>query len=449
MPDDIGAGAPVATTPSAPAAPSSPVSPATPAQSAPSGPGDHSTPSGADAPADESHRDPKSGKFTRRPALPGVHTNREIKPIKSRAERRAELQARQTPTATPAPGDAATPPPGTPAAPTDPNAAPAPKYKFGGKDWDSQAQAEQSFSTLQGLHRSLNQRLADVTQKNQANQYSASEWKRVADDYKAQLDALQGGKPPAQGKPPAAAPGAVAGKPLDRIPESADDILADVDLGLVAEIAEERGPLAATHLLMTEALNRLLPAFRAEIERAQAPFAQFAEQSQVVSQAQALIEDVGSWQKTLPDGTATGEHLYPELSDPVALHKIAALWERLGMSPEVMLSPQGLMTAILHYRNMRSLYGGDVATGAPAAAPGTPPTMPQSSGAAAAAAAVTARLTGSTGGDTLSGPNGVAVRPAGGVESDADRIRREVREAPGIDRSLGFVPKRGARFVTA
>ena len=117
------------------------------------------------------------------------------------------------------------------------------------------------------------------------------------------------------------------------------------------------------------------------------------------------------------------------------------------MSPDVMLSPQGLMTAILHYRNMRSLYGGDAA---PAASPGEPTsTTPQSSGAAAAAAAVTARLTGSTGGDALSGPNGVVVRPGNGVESDADRIRREVREAPGIDRSLGFVPKRGARFVTA
>jgi hypothetical protein len=454
--DATPATAPSAPSGGAPASGGSPATPAAPSSAAPSGP---SPATSADAPADESTRDPRTGKFTKRPALPGVHTNREIRPIQTKADRQAARAAKEAATATSGsqPGAAgAVPPPGTPGAPA-PTPEPgtpggAAKFSFGGKEWESQAQAEQSFRTLQGIHRSLNDRLATVTQTNNQNQYSASEWKRVAEQAQAELEALKGGRPTGQNAGGAGAQGgngaSLGGQPLDRIPESADDILAGVDLGLVAEIAEERGPLAATHLLLTESLNRMLPAIRAEIERAQAPFAQYAQAAQVTSQAQGLIQDMGNWTKTLPDGTPTAEPLYPELSDPVALNKIAALWEKLGLSDDVALTPMGLMTAILHYRNMVGLYGGNGAAPTPTAVPGST-TTPQASGAAAAAAAVTARLTGQApGGDALSGPSGVAVRP-GHAESDGDRLRREFREAPGLHKDLGFVPKKGRAFTVA
>lgn len=441
-----------------PATPAGPAS--TPASAAPSGPSPATAAS--DAPADESQRDPKTGKFTKRPTLPGVHTQRDIRPIQTRADRNAIRAAKEAAAAAPGgktSGDGSVPPPGTPATATGdqpPAGTPGsdqPKFSFAGKAWDSPQQAEQSFRTLQGLHRSLTDRLSQATQTNQQNAFSASEWKRVAEQAQAELEALKRGQPTAPGGAGGAGGATAFGgdaQPLDRIPESADDILAGVDLGLVAEIAEERGPLAATHLLLTESLNRMLPAIRAEIERAQAPFAQYTEAAQVTHQAQGLIEELGHWTRQLPDGSATQELLYPELSDPEALPQIAALWEKLGMSPEMMLSPQGLMTAILHYRNMKSLfYGNAPVAGGVSSVPGAPPTTPQASGAAAAAAAVTARLTGQTsGGDALSGPSGVAVRP-GHAESDADRVRREFRESPGIDKNLGFVTKKGRNFAIA
>ena len=395
------------------------------------------TPAGADAASEPnaSTRNDK-GQFVSKPELPGVHTDRKLKP-KPPEPGKGDGNG----------GKGTVPlPPGAPAKTADPTqpGQPGPnKFKFGGKEWDSTEAAEQNFRTLQGMHRSLNQRIAQLDEGNKQNHYSATQWKTRADQLQARLDALEKGQPTGQEAGKAGGNGTAAGaanKPAG-LPESADDLLKDVDLGLVEEIANERGPLVAAHYLYKEGTTRMLAAMREELSRVKQPFEQFHGALQTAQVTRTMIEELAGASAPGADGQPVP--IYPELGDPQAMQAISAIWERLGFTEEARLSPLALTSAILHFRNMRGLLnGGGSGSGA---GPASTTTMTlQANGATQAAAAVTAQLTGAPANDALSGRSGTAVRPASGPESWEDRLRREVREAPGPDPELGFVKRRRA-----
>lgn len=421
---------------------------ATPAQAAPApagGPSPAGTAPGETQPAaNESVRDKESGRFTKRPELPGVHTQRDIKPIRTFKDRQAQktqpTSADEGKPEQPKGADGSVPPPpGSPAQPTDPTAA-KPSFKFAGKDWESSEQAENSFRTLQGIHSSQKRQIAQLSRENQQNQYSATQWKAHAESLQARLDAHGAGQPTEPGKPGSAgtANTAAAAAAPAGFPESADDVLKNVDLGLVEEIANEKGPLVAAYTLTREALDHVLKSVRAEFDRVRQPFENFQTGLRLSQQLQSVVSEVASYEQPGPDGNPVP--VYGELSEPEALKAISSIWEKLGFTDDTKGSPMALVTAILHYRNMKGLQGG---VAAPAAGPASASNLPPAaSGASAAAAAVTAQLTGASGADALAGPGLRAVRPTDRPESAADRIRREVREAPSPDPELGFVRRR-------
>ena len=127
----------------------------------------------------------------------------------------------------------------------------------------------------------------------------------------------------------------------------------DIDTDAFERIAAQDGlPQAGKYLVsqtLKAVLDRVVPSIRAEYQTALQPSLQREQEAQVHQTVNTLIESVAGY-KTL-DGTDA----FPELRDAEKLQEIGAAWTDAGLPPEVALTPQGLINAVVLWRFMKGL----------------------------------------------------------------------------------------------
>lgn len=314
------------------------------------------------------------------------------------------------------PFDIPEPPEGAEKQPED--EAPKPqKFKFGDKEYDSLEQAEQSFRSLQGMFKPMQERLTSAEQLAEKAAESARAWRARAIE-------LEGG-------------GQVAPTPQRPVPPESgqqgrdpkadlEAALANVNGELFESLAREHGlPLAGRYLaaqVLATVNDQMLPRLRQEIMDQLAPELEPLKQDRGFQQATqhvaSLITQVSEYKN------ADGSDAFPELSDEKTVFEIGDLWRSMDMPAEVALTPKGLLQAIALYR----MYNGtqprqavSTSTGVEVSRPTTtaPPTAGQSLEA------------------------GTAPSPVRGRNADPNAMfGRSLDDAPLVDPILGFSVRR-------
>lgn len=297
-------------------------------------------------------------------------------------------------------------------------AAPVPaKFKFAGKEYDTQDAAEQAHRTLQGMFKPQQETIATL--------------RRQLAELQAATQAVN--------KPPAAAPEApAASKP----PAGPMD---GIDLALYKQIAQSQGPEAAAYWLVQEALKgtteRLEKQYAERLDQAVAPYKQTHEQGQMLQLAENLVREVASY--TTTDETGNPAPTYPELYDGDSAERIGHIWANLPISNEARNTPTGMYMAICIFRDqLRAGMYGQVPSPGPSSghnqpgdpAPQAPTLHPGSAEAAAAVAAALGRTPLSS--DAISGGSYPANR-GNGVATEADLVRAGIDKAREINRLTG------------
>lgn len=348
-----------------------------------------------------------------------------LTPAELAARKAAKAGIKQAGQEAPKPADApATPPP--PAAPA--------KFKFGGAEWDTQEQAEQSFRTLRGQYRSLEQRASNAeASANQFQQAFAAQTQRLAALEQAYRTGQpltgQPGQPGAPGAP--AAPEAAPSKP-----KSVFETLG-VDLQAYTSIAQNQGLDVAAAWLAGQVAEKQGAALEAKFTEMVKPFAQYQEHLGNVQKAQTVFDQVANYAELDPQ---TGEptYGYPELQDPQAAGIIGTIWKNLPLAPEARFDPRGIVAAVALFRSM---YPG--ASSAQQATTTHQPSAPSSVGseAAAAAAQVAQAVLGGAprGTDAVNAGSPPHVRPtAAHAGFDVAAFRRGIDSASVPSTQLGF-----------
>lgn len=319
-------------------------------------------------------------------------------------------------------------------------AQPAAPVKFLGKQYKSLADVEQLHRTLQGVHRSQQDSIRNLTGERDYGYKAAHAWIKEVEqrDAKiAELEARLGGSAQAgaAGAGAASAPGAATAD------FKIEDVLESIDGDAFEQAATQFGLPSAAKLLAADILKvvteKLVPSIRSGYEQALAPLQGEAQQRQMEAQQQQLIDSVASLK--LPDGNPA----FPEVSDGKALREIGALWAQSGLPPEVALTPQGFMLAISNYRMLKQMtgFGGEAApeltpesinaAAGLTAEGGAPPTA---AGAAALVEADAGRETPLAGGDAR-------------LPADTRRFLRSLTDTNLVDKKLGFSRNRKEAFV--
>ena len=291
--------------------------------------------------------------------------------------------------------------------------APAPKkFKFGGKEFDSQEAAEQSHKSLEGMFKPLNERLSKAEQVAKDNADSARQWRERAMAYEA--GQLQAPQPQQDREQPTT-------------PQSAEQelqaVLSNVDGEMFETLARERGlPLAGRYLaaqVLASVHDQMLPALResimSEIMPQLQPMQQSAEFTQATESVTNLFENVSQLRN--PDGQVA----FPELNDENEAWEVAELW---SSSDNPTATPQSLIQAIALYRLYRGARGGQQQS-----APAVQVSQPRQ----------TAPPT-----QTLEHGGGVAgvTAPRAGAQTEQNRFARALDDVDLVDRTLGFAVRR-------
>lgn len=240
---------------------------------------------------------------------------------------------------------------GIPTPPGEPEPEPAaPKFEFAGKEYASQAEAEQAFRSVIGRQKHLEQTEGQLVKAAE----SARGWHAEAQRLQAELAAMR--------SQPAAQPEAV--KP---------EANTGVDWEMYAEIervAQEAGePWKARKWLQDQIDAQRSAELAALRDELTAPWreqqAEAEAQAARETAANALTESMAA--QTNPDGSPT----FPEFRDPNTAREVGALWVSLGNRPEDALTPGGAVAAVALYRLARSMNL--PANPSPAPAPAAPP----------------------------------------------------------------------------
>jgi hypothetical protein len=318
-------------------------------------------------------------------ALPGVMDEGPIEATKREPDAPTEGRPRDEkgrfvaaapPDGTPAPEPGETP--ATPEPPVDPEASKG-VFKFAGKEYASQAEAEQRHKSLEGQFKPL------IEDRNTAA-YSANAWKHAHDNVaaenqqlRAELEAL---KAAPQSQPAA---------------ESPKDAPSEIDWALYAEIrkeAERRGePWQADQWLQKQQAAIWEAKEAALREELTAPVRAAEARKQLYQQTDQLFSALAEY--TNEDGSPA----YPELRDPEQAYTVGRFWTALGQNlpknlqdawKHIATTQMGALASIGLFR----LANGSPAAAAPEPAPApsdpqapTPPAAPQAPDAAALAAA--------------------------------------------------------------
>lgn len=307
-------------------------------------------------------------------------------------------------------------------APAQPDPA-APRFQFGGEEFESQEAAEQNFRSLRGQFKPLQALAKDLggmerilpTLKSAAD--SARSWQAEAQRLQAELAAVRAA--------PAAAPS--PSTPTAPAPDAADPSAAqdtqpsteDVDWELYAEIkrvATESGePWKAEQWLINE--TRRIEQSKVEklLDERLAPFREAQAREAVLSQTETLWSSLAEYVNT-----ADGSPAFPELQDSESAFKIGRTWAQMGLPPEFALTPNGAIAAIALYRMMSAAGAsqGSPPNGSVASPPAPPTPSPSQANATAAA--------------ELDGGRPVPTappQPLAGVSAEAARIKAGLRQA--------------------
>jgi len=289
------------------------------------------------------------------------------------------------------------------------------KIKFGDKEYESLEQAEQSFKSLQGMFKPMQERLTRAEQLAEQAAESARSWRSRAME-------LEGAPPRPQQQQ------AETQKPTTQSSQmELEKVLGRVNGEMFESLAREHGlPLAGRYLaaqVLATVHDDMLPALRdeimAQIKPELEPLKQDRGFQQATQHVAGLIETVGQYKNH------DGSDAFPELSDQQAVTEIGELWVSLDMPPELALTPKGLLQAVALYRMYKGSTGQAAST-----TPSVTVSAPQRVAPSAAGASLEA--------------GGRSIAPGvGRSEGDAtSRFARSLDDAPIIDKLLGFEVRR-------
>jgi hypothetical protein len=263
-------------------------------------------------------------------ALPGVvarNWDREIAPIKEGA---APAAAPATEVSSSAAAEVAASAVGTTGGGEAPvPAPPAPKYLFGGVEFEDQTKAEHSFKTLRGMH-------AAKDRENQALRLKALELERDLARLKNPSASEVTPKPKEDGQAAAA-----------QSPQAAADTYAVFEL-----LKEKFGPKIANEWFTEQTDARVEARVEAKLQTALKEIKDtLAPMQESHAQLQERAEMAGIFQRmatyTLPDNSPA----YPELNDERAMRDVGVLWKNLGFDANSLKTPKGVHLAIVAYRD--------------------------------------------------------------------------------------------------
>lgn len=249
-------------------------------------------------------------------------------------------------------------PDGEPTIPELPEAKP--KFKFAGREFDSQEAAEHFVKSMEGRYKPIQ----EAATRHEAQLVKAAEsargWHAEAQRLQAEIAALKA-NPQAGAQPQPEAPA-----------EGGIDWALYAD---ITRIANEAGTPEKAHQWLVEQIEtqrqRDIAALREEaIEN---PRREAAERAQLAQTADALVESMAA--HTNPDGSPA----FPEFRDGEQTREVGALWQSLGLDPQIALTPGGAVAAVALYRMAQSMNA------APPPAPVPAPPVPPDPAAEAAA----------------------------------------------------------------
>jgi hypothetical protein len=235
-----------------------------------------------------------------------------------------------------------------------------PKFKFAGREFDTQEAAEHYVKSMEGRYKPVQQKATETEGQLVRAAESARGWHAEAQRLQARIAELEagGGSPSPDAEP---APGGIDWQVYTEIrrianeagtPEKADQWLAEENAKLVqAEIAR----------LREEAIEN--------------PRREAAEQAQLHQAADTIVNAMAT--QTEPDGNPS----FPEMRDGATARAVGELWRSLGLDPNVALTDAGAIAAVALYRMAREMNA------VPAPAPAPPALAPPPSNPAADAAA--------------------------------------------------------------
>ncbi len=290
------------------------------------------------------------------------------------------------------------------------------KIKFGDKEYSSLEEAEQSFRSVQGMFKPMQERLTSAEQLAEKAAESARAWRQRA------IELEQGTA--------AAAPTPQRPVPQDSGQRDAkadlEAALANVNGELFESLAREHGlPLAGRYLaaqVLATVNDQMLPRLRQEILDQLAPELEPLKQDRGFQQATQHVADLITQVSAYKN--ADGSAAFPELQDEKTVFEIGHLWRSMDMPVELAMTPKGLLQAIAMYR----MYNG---------------TTPRQAASTTASAEVSrpANLAPPTAGQSLEA--GTAPSPVRGRNADpAAGFGRSLDDAPLVDPILGFSVRR-------
>lgn len=214
------------------------------------------------------------------------------------------------------------------------------------------AELLQKHKSLQGMFAPLNLKVQETVKAQHAAAKSAIAWKAHAESLQAQLEQFKNGKggPAASGAP---APGGRDQAPATRSTGDPgyDAIVKSVDWEQFP-LVKAQGDDALAVWLISHALNISRSERAEEIEKLReelrADFRRPAEDAQQAREIAQHALDVFTRVADIKD--ADGNDAFPELSDEKEAGAVADMWMKMGMDPDILLTPAGVVQAVLSYR---------------------------------------------------------------------------------------------------
>jgi hypothetical protein len=290
------------------------------------------------------------------------------------------------------------------------------KIKFGDKEYESIEQAEQSFKSLQGMFKPMQERATRAEQLAEQAAESARSWRARAMELEANPTRAQ------------QQPQVETQKPTTQTSQQElEKVLGRVNGEMFESLAREHGlPLAGRYLaaqVLATVHDDMLPALRDEIMASIRPELEPLKQDRGFQQATqhvaGLIDTVGQYKNH------DGSDAFPELHDENTVKEIGELWVSMDMPAELALTPKGLLQAVALYRMYKGSQGQSAST--------TPTVVvrePERMAPPAAGASLEA--------------GGRAIAPGAGRSNgdSSSRFARSLDDAPIVDKLLGFSVRR-------
>jgi hypothetical protein len=242
-----------------------------------------------------------------------------------------------------------------------------PKFKFAGKEYESSEAAEHEYKSLTGKLQPTQRKLAETEGTLVKAAESARGWHSEAQRLQARVAELERGGNASASTEQTQAPAEPA-KGIDW------DLYAEI-----SKVAQEAGEPWKAQKWLQDQIDAQRTADIAALreEAIENPRREAEQRAQLESTANTLVESMAA--HTNPDGSAA----FPEFRDGAQARAVGALWQSLGLDPQIALTPGGAVAAVALYRMARGMD----APSAPAAQLPTPaqPTPPSMAAEAAAA----------------------------------------------------------------